>query len=101
MSMAPNLARFYGDGLKWNDHCLEHYSKLFALFSECWSESVDIEPIAISLLNNFAEYELGSSFGGILPEYYGHVEHSVAFVPMFCMWCIHDTNLAMFSRMAQ
>ena len=93
-----------GDGLDWEDHCKDHYTDLFAPFSQRREEEGDVQPMGIHVYPdtyNCIGYDVGSGLGGQFPEYHGHIEHGVAFAPMFCIWCVHDQDLSIQARMTQ
>ncbi|KAG9310562.1 hypothetical protein JVU11DRAFT_9114 [Chiua virens] len=83
--------------------CRQHYDDLFAPFSQR-REVLDVEPVGIYIYPeayNRVGYDLGSGLGGQFPEYHGHIEHGVAFAPMFCVWCVNNQDLPIVTRMTQ
>ncbi|KAG6378032.1 hypothetical protein JVT61DRAFT_13711 [Boletus reticuloceps] len=93
-----------GNGLDWEVHCHEHYDELFAQCSQHSNEQLQIQPVGIQLFPEtyqYISYKVETGFRGEFPEYHGHVEGSIVFAPMFCIWCVHDESLSMVERMAQ
>lgn len=58
---------------------------------------VDLNPVGVVFVDGCVEFELGSGFDGRQPELHGHG----AEVPMFCPFCIFDTDLDIYQRMVQ
>ena len=93
-----------GNGDEWHAHCTEHYGRLFAPFSERPNVEVEAEPTGLVFypdIDNCVEYQHGSSIGSLFPEYHGHVENGIAFFPMFCPWCVHNSEIPLQGRMTQ
>ena len=90
--------------LEWEFHCQGHYDDLFAELAQHMDTHTDMAPMAIHCFPDTdccVGDAVNSGFEETLPEYHSHVEDSVMFVPMFCMWCIHDDWLSMAERMVQ
>jgi len=71
------------------------FDEIFAPFQEC-TGLLDIVPsgiITLPAVDNCIEYEHGTGFGGLLPEFHGHMQAGVAFLPMFCPWCVFNEDL--------
>ncbi|KAJ7601486.1 hypothetical protein DFH06DRAFT_1025912 [Mycena polygramma] len=90
-----------GDGLLWDGHLNEHYEELFEPFSDRVEDAVDLTPIDVSFVDQCVEFEQGSGFSGLQPEFHGHVHKGVALAPMYCPWCVFDQTLTLEARMQQ
>ncbi|CCM06506.1 uncharacterized protein FIBRA_08776 [Fibroporia radiculosa] len=106
MATAFHVHRFIditGDDDEWTDHCTQHYEMLFEQFGTR-AGLIDVKPVNTKILDQVyrcVEYEVGSGFGGALPEFHGHIEHGVAQTPMLCPFCVYNETLTMPRRMVQ
>jgi hypothetical protein len=98
---STRLANFCGDHQAWEDHCLQHFSDLFASFLKREERVSEAEPEGVKFIDGCVEFDNGSGFGGTRPEFHGHLDVGVTLTPMFCPWCVFDEGLDMTVRMKQ